>query len=196
VATLKDKIAKLSKASRPLNAYSAFRCVTADIISQYAFARCMDLTEESDDQFYTPFLDSFDAAANVIWNVAFSPISRKIGMAIPKSIAAAISKDLKSIFRFADEAMDSLQAYKEAEKKPDHPVIFDGLKSVSDDQIAAEAVDILAAGSDTTASSLSVGIWHIAHNQAIKTKLMTALKTAIPNINAELPNVPQLEAIP
>jgi cytochrome P450 len=196
VQNLREKMITLADQGKVINAYCAFRCVTADVISEYAFARSLDCLGHSDDQFYNEFLKTFDAVANVVYEVAFSPVARKVGMAIPKPIAAALSKELRLLFQFGDLAAQSLDAWKKADEKPAHPVIFDGLTSVDDEQAIAEAVDILAAGSDTTAFSLSVGMWNIAHNAAIKQKLVEALKRAIPDINTGLPSTATLESIP
>lgn len=58
-----------------------------------------------------------------------------------------------------------------------------------------EAIDILTAGSDTTAFSLSVGTWHILQNPAIKTRLVEALKEAVPD-PTNIPSLLELEKIP
>lgn len=135
-------------------------------------------------------------------------------MALPRSIAGAANHKIKAIFGLADvrisleswwtdmvliiaatqEAERSLEAYKSQDTKRRHTVVFDGLQSISDDQMVAEAVDILTAGSDTTAYSLSTGTWHILSNPGIKKKLVDALNDAIPD-RSSMPTITKLEEI-
>lgn len=78
--------------------------------------------------------------------------------------------------------------------KPSHPVVFDSLKSVPDDQKVTEAMDILIAGADTTASTLTTGLLHILTQQDIYDKLVSAFESA--NLSNEaLPPLKDLERI-
>ena len=196
VKGLLERIERLRK-TQSINIYNAFRCVTVDIISEYAFARSMKLTDKSDTNFHGGFLIAFDAVAKVIWDMAYQPMIRKISMAIPKFIGRALSPELAAIFGLADESKQSLLAYR-ADAKPEsreYSVVFDSLKDLDDDLIVAEAVDILAAGSDTTAYSLSVGLWHILQDQRIRETLVSELLEAIPDV-ANFPSLTKLESIP
>lgn len=62
-----------------------------------------------------------------------------------------------------------------------YPVIFDSLKSISDDAKVSEAMDILIAGADTTASTLTTGFLHILSNDRIKSRLVQAIDEAMPD---------------
>lgn len=75
-------------------------------------------------------------------------------------------------------------------------MIFQSLKDLPDDLIAAEAVDILVAGSDTTFFTLDSGVWHLCQSPAIKHKLVAALKVAFPDASETIPTLVQLEAVP
>jgi cytochrome P450 len=196
VKGLLERIERLRK-TQSINIYNAFRCVTVDIISEYAFARSMELTEKSDKNFHGGFLVAFDAVADVIWDMAYNTTFRKISMAVPKSIGRMMSPKLAAIHNLADESERSLLAYRSGLKSKNerNPVVFDGLNALEDSLIVAEAVDILAAGSDTTAYSLSVGIWHILQNPTISEKLVGELLEAIPDIQ-DFPSLNKLEGIP
>lgn len=61
-----------------------------------------------------------------------------------------------------------------------YPVIFDSLKSISDEAKVSEAMDILIAGADTTASTLTTGFLHILSNENIKSRLVQAMDEAMP----------------
>jgi cytochrome P450 len=56
-----------------------------------------------------------------------------------------------------------------------HPVVFDRLTSLSDEDKVNEAMDILIAGADTTASTLTTGLLHILSQPAIHHKICEAL---------------------
>lgn len=87
---------------------------------------------------------------------------------LPKTLVTTLSTQLRRLFSLTDEGAASLKAYQSTIPKSDGRVIFDGLQHLSDDLVAAEAVDILVAGSDTTAFTLISGVWHICHNPSIK----------------------------
>lgn len=76
-----------------------------------------------------------------------------------------------------------------------HPVIFDNLGSLPETQLHAESVDILIAGSDTTAFSVSLSIYHILNNPVIKSRLTDCLFKLIPEAS-QMPRLAQLEECP
>lgn len=50
VEALRLKLCRLSEQGQPIVAHSAFRCVTVDIISEFAFAKSRLLVDSSDDR--------------------------------------------------------------------------------------------------------------------------------------------------
>lgn len=68
-----------------------------------------------------------------------------------------------------------------------YPVIFDSLQSISDDAKVSEAMDILIAGADTTASTLTTGFYHILSNPKIKERLVQAIDEAMPEAGKFIP---------
>lgn len=61
-----------------------------------------------------------------------------------------------------------------------HPVVFDNLSSVPHDLKVTEALDVLIAGADTTASTLTTGILHVLSSPDIHAKLRQALNDTDP----------------
>jgi hypothetical protein len=108
--------------------------------------------------------------------MAHQPTMGNIAFAIPKPIARRLSRETAAILGLADEGFRSMPAYRTCSRKWNHAVIFDGLQHVLDDQAAAEAVDILAAGSDTTAFLLTTAIHNILVNPEIKRKFPADLR--------------------
>jgi len=81
------------------------------------------------------------------------------------------------ILQFAESC---LQHYTIHGNKTPHPVVFDHLTSVSYDLKVTEALDVLIAGADTTASTLMAGILHILSDPGIDAKLRQALNETDP----------------
>ncbi len=71
-----------------------------------------------------------------------------------------------------------LQHYANSGSTTSHPVVFDNLSSLPHDLKATEALDILIAGADTMASTLTAGLLNILSNSGIRSKLVTALREA------------------
>lgn len=74
-----------------------------------------------------------------------------------------------------------------------HPVVFENLSSLPHDYKVTEALDILIAGADTTASTLTAGFMHIISNPTIYSKLADALRAA--NISVDDPSAAQLQEL-
>lgn len=166
-----------------------------DLITDYAFAKSKVLIENSDDNLESRSLFALDAAGLGLRDAIYQPMIRKLANLVPQSWISMLSEDLAALFGLLDEAKASYESYKTSEKR-EFPVVFDGMKVVADDAlIVSEAVDILIAGSDTTAFTLNSGIWYISKNPQIKRKLMEALKEALPDSDVE-PTLLQLGAIP
>lgn len=65
-------------------------------------------------------------------------------------------------------------------------MVFEKLSTIKDDEKVAEAVDILIAGADTTASTLTTGLLHILSNDAIKTRLVEEIDSVTPTEYGQL----------
>lgn len=79
--------------------------------------------------------------------------------------------------------VDNFRARKASERSADPEVVFDSLSALPNHLIHAEATDILVAGSDTTATTLAVGLYQLTQNpvayEALKKEIREAnLKTA------------------
>lgn len=197
IRNLQVKLVRLSEQRKPIVAQNAFRCVTVDIVSDFAFAKSRHIVEDSDDEFHAEFLAKFDAVAEIFWDSVYSPVLRQVGTFLPRAVAETMSRPLKNIFALADEAQASLDAYKSTVPKDNKPVLFDGLKDLSDDLATAEAIDILVAGSDTTAFTLVCGVRHICSNPKVKMKLAAALKEKFPDSQPDsYPGMLNLESVP
>ncbi|OCT50238.1 cytochrome P450 oxidoreductase [Cladophialophora carrionii] len=181
--------------SKPVNIGNAARCLNADFISEYAFAKSLDTLKVSNDCFEADFLTAFDASGRSLWTMIYSPVLRRVAQAMPRGITKRLSPEITKLLEFFDWSKLCVQAYRSREKADNgKPVMFDALTSLDVVNTAAEGVDILAAGTDTTAFSLCVGLYYILRDQAIYRKLMDALLAAIPD-QRQMPTLPNLEKI-
>lgn len=73
-----------------------------------------------------------------------------------------------------------MRHWQKSSESSSHPVVFNSLQSISDDAKVSEAMDILIAGADTTASTLTTGFIHILSNPSIKARLVQAIDEAMP----------------
>jgi hypothetical protein len=78
-------------------------------------------------------------------------------------------------------AESSLRHFQKLGNVTNHPVVFENLEHLSDKDQVNESMDILIAGADTTASTLTTAILHILQNPEIEYKLVDAIHRAFPN---------------
>ncbi|KAB8071259.1 cytochrome P450 [Aspergillus leporis] len=172
---LVNKINKL-KQKHLINAYDAFRCLTTEVIMEFAFARSANMLEEEESSFESWFLRAFDTLANNFWTNQERPIFRKAAAWIPSSVIKLAGKEIASFFDVIKFAESCLNHYEKHGNTTSHPVVFDNLNSVPYPQKVTEAMDILIAGADTTASTLMAGLLHILADEKIQYKLVRALQ--------------------
>jgi cytochrome P450 len=195
-----NKIDRLRE-KNDINVYDALRCLTTEVIMEFAFAKSANMLEEQETTFESWFLTAFDAVAGSLWKMQEFPLLRKIAGRLPDKLVERLDPQLVNVFRMlkvftvpntysrtflilAWELM-SVLLYQYAESclnhyeihgnTTSHPVVFDNLSSLSHQNKVTEALDILIAGADTTASTLTAGMMHILSNPKIHTKLVNAL---------------------
>ncbi|KAH6884607.1 cytochrome P450 [Thelonectria olida] len=176
---LGDKINRLYK-DGPVNVYDAFRLLTTEVVMQFAFARSADLIGEDAEGFHSWFLDAFDLASQSIFDMQHNPWLRFAGNLMPRPVVRLLSKEVGTLLDMREYAENSLRYFQQRSELPNHPVVFDNLRSLPDVRSIDEAQDIMVAGADTTAFTLTTGTIHILSNPEIYEKLVEALDQAIP----------------
>lgn len=76
-------------------------------------------------------------------------------------------------------AEDSVHYWEEHKGQVDHPVIFDALEGLVDGEKSTEAMSMLVAGGDTTASTLTYAITAVTGNPQIQQRLVSELESAL-----------------
>ncbi|KAL4950796.1 cytochrome P450 [Aspergillus filifer] len=178
LSLLLDKLDRLC-GQGTVNVYDAFRTLTTEIIMEFAFARSANMINEQEQSFDSWFLRGFDVAAQSILEMQYRPLLRKVSRKIPRSIIRTISPEIAMILEIQDFAASSMNHWQKNGNNTDHPVLFDRLTLLSDEDKVHEAMDILIAGADTTASTLTTGLAHILAKPAVNSKLREAL-AAVP----------------
>lgn len=83
-------------------ALNQHRCLTVEIITKFAFGRDIDMIGESDNSFEAEFLDTFDAAAHTIVDMAFAPTFHRLKFILPMPILTAIDKNVANLLKLGD----------------------------------------------------------------------------------------------
>ncbi|QPC76847.1 hypothetical protein HYE68_007599 [Fusarium pseudograminearum] len=68
-------------------------------------------------------------------------------------------------------------------------------QSLTDNKLIAESSTMFFAGTDTTATTISVGLWHLFHQPDDYARLQDELKTIMPDVNSK-PSLRELESLP
>ncbi|OAL43320.1 cytochrome P450 [Pyrenochaeta sp. DS3sAY3a] len=171
-----------TKGDGPINLYHAFRCLTADFITEVAFGESYNLLIKAEDNtFNTPFLGAFDLASDSLWALMYFPILRIIVNNTPPVVAAKLSRSAagyQGLVRAVADTIASFRRFKSSGKSLDHEVVFDSMSHLEDKVLNGEATDILVAGSDTTATTLAISIQEMIKSPNILKRLKDELKEA------------------
>ncbi|OCT49456.1 cytochrome P450 oxidoreductase [Cladophialophora carrionii] len=188
-----EKIDRLC-VTKPVDTYDAFRLLTTEVILEFAFARSANMITEHADSFKSWFLDAFDVASQSIFDMQYRPFVRHLAGILPSCVIRVLNPNVGTLLDVIKFAGESLHHFKQRSSLPDHPVVFDSLKGLPDRDGVSEAQDILVAGADTTAFTLTTGIMHIVSNPDVQQKLTSSLLDAI-DPDGEFPTLLTLERI-
>lgn len=168
--------------------------MTVDIITEFAFGSCANLLDEQPSSFDSEFLKALDFATQVPFKMYYSVMQRLAAKWIPLSIAAKFEPALQQMANVVQMAANSHEAYTRRTADSSHPVIFDNLQSVPHDLQKTESIDILIAGSDTTAFTLTTALYHILRMPGVEKTLVESLNEAFGQ-SQTVPSLLQLEQL-
>ncbi|KUL84958.1 hypothetical protein ZTR_07909 [Talaromyces verruculosus] len=182
----------------------------ANIISELAFGQSLDLLGRAQDNtFQQPFLEALDFVLENVVDFHYWPLYRGAANMCPGFITRIVApKTLKfyfavqvrdpmndrpqSVADFKRQVIqDALKNYlrsKDAmdEKRRD-ATIFKPLEHLTKRELINESINIIIAGSDTTATTLGFAIHEILKNTAISRKLTAEIDAAMPQGFKDLP---------
>jgi hypothetical protein len=168
--------------------------MTVDIITEFAFGSCANITNEHPNSFDSDFLKAFDLATEVPYKMYYSAMQRLAAKFVPLSIAGNLDPALRQMAKLVQMAASSHNDYTRRTTNSSLPVIFDHLQSVPDDLQKTESIDILVAGSDTTAFTLTTALYHILSMPEVEKTLVGSLDEVF-GASQAVPSLLQLEQI-
>jgi hypothetical protein len=87
--------AKAFTADRAINLHYAFRAVSVDVITQYAFAQCYGLLDRPD--FGQSFFEMIQGLGPTMWIFQQWPGLQKVALGLPPAIASAMSAPIGQV---------------------------------------------------------------------------------------------------
>ncbi|KAJ0284105.1 hypothetical protein COL940_004298 [Colletotrichum noveboracense] len=192
LALLEIKIERLRE-KQNIDFYDAFRLLTTNIIMEFCFADSRGMLEEQSDSFKSQFLTAFSVAASALKTLQQYPLLRIVSNAIPVGLLKVVSPELGNLIHLTD-CVNRWRKSDGSKAAVNHPIVLENLTSLSDVALVGESLDLLVAGSDTSATSVTTALFEILRNPAIEKRLVEELDAAIPDKN-ELPPLHTLEKI-
>jgi cytochrome P450 len=205
VDKLSERMSQCAEKNETIPLFYAYRCLTVDIISDYAFAGKLGMMERED------WGESFYSAWRSLWEM--SGLIRQLPFimdafeAMPRWVTAVSNpKALEVIDMISTTDAQTkivLESSPEAIASKPYPTIIWGLANNPDlppeektfKRLAVEANSILAAGFETTAGVLTLMTFLILDNPDVHDRLKAELKIAIPD-ETVVPNWQALERLP
>ncbi|KAF9886558.1 hypothetical protein FE257_011330 [Aspergillus nanangensis] len=184
---LVNKIAPLSKTQSSIDIIQAIRCLIFDVTIRFSFAASSNLIEEKQDSFQASVVNTFDSLGARPYKNAQWPLPQKTAAWTPRALTHMVHPQDANFLDVISLARKCVTQYETEKNSTSHPVIFDHLQSLSPNEKISEAVDLLFAGSDTTATSLTTGIMYILLDPDVHRKVVDALNDVDPDEHGYFP---------
>ncbi|KAJ6443714.1 Polyketide synthase [Purpureocillium lavendulum] len=202
VARLATEFGGRVKAVNMNEAYAAF---VSDAINYYTFAISYNFLDYP--EFVTPFTTSIRKLAMSLHTAGHFPWILTIMQAVPESVVQLLNPLMVPVFQFHNEVKNQIvkimSGENTANKSVRHRTVFHELlqsslppEELSVERLKHEAASITGAGIDTTKTTLALATYHILATEKVRERLRAELEEAIPDANAAIPSVPELEKIP
>ncbi|KIV95977.1 hypothetical protein PV10_03563 [Exophiala mesophila] len=205
-----NKVCKITQkgidAGQPIDLHHAFRSVSVDVISDYAFDSSYDLLDKEDIGAY--FFRMVRGLGPAFYTFQQIPLAQKIALSTPPWLAPYLSEPLGCVTGFQQDCAKQAQAVKlkmEQGKLGHRQTIFSTLLSLEDkpagyevpdnEMLMQQAYSVLAAAADTTGNAMTVAAYHILKNPSIYQSLVKELQAAFPDPSSQLEFV-ELEKLP
>ncbi|KAI2628686.1 putative cytochrome P450 [Hypoxylon sp. NC1633] len=192
----------------PVQLNMAFSCLTTDVVTTYAFAKCYDFLDDAtfEHNFHAPIVAGTDLGPYIKQFRFIFPLMKSL----PDSWVTALNPKMGIYLQFQREVTAQIKEIqnqrevgKAMAKEQNLPAtIFhellesnlpDSEKSAS--RLWQEGQIIIGAGTETTAWTLSVIFFYVLNDRSIYEALMEELERAIPD-SASRPSCNDLEKLP
>jgi len=198
-----SRMEKLESTGQPLNIFYLFSAFTSDVIVEYAFGESHDYLDREDlnEDFYH-MMDSMHhmgaAAKQFTW---LMPLL----LSVPQSITTRLDKGMAAFAALQNRCkkkVSDIMAHMDDYEDKQIPTIFHDIL-ISNlppaekklDRIYQEGQTFVAAGTETTAWSLSVIVFYLLKNTAKLQRLTNELQKANATTSTELEQLPYLSAV-
>lgn len=212
-AIVQSKAAKVCRrmqegidAGRAVDLHHAFRGVSVDVISDFAFDRCYDFLDRPD--LGENFFEMARGIGPALWAFQQFPSFQTLALKTPPWMAPYLSKPLGYVTGMQMECVRQVEDVKQRMadgKDVGRQTIFttllngenkpDGYRIPTTWQLKDEAYSVLVAAADTTGNAMTVAAFNVLNNPAIYAKLAAELETRFPSPTERLPFV-DLEKLP
>ncbi|OAP56011.1 hypothetical protein AYL99_10163 [Fonsecaea erecta] len=214
IALFLHRLKAESDENRSINLDLALNCLTADVTMYYCYQMSLDLldapsfrpkliVELHDFAPIVPFFWYFPNIGNIMNKVIFSMLPHKVvKTCFP---AAASMKDMMAqcralITSLAQAPADSKEVTSSIFRTALNPNREKGQYIATPNELAADAVLMFLAGTDTTAHALTFGIWEMMKRPELWARLRQEVVTILPDTKnlasvRDLENLPFLRAV-
>jgi cytochrome P450 len=186
--------------------HHAFRAVSVDVASEFAFGHCYDFLDKDDTG-----ADFFEMARGIgpaLYAFQQFPSLQRLALKIPPWLAPLLSRPLGYVTSMQAECIRQIDSVKEKMSQgldTGRPTIFTSLLSTEDKpegfqvpttlELKDEAYSVLVAAADTTGNAMTVAAFNAIYNEDIYEKLAKELENHFPDRTSQLPFV-ELERLP
>ncbi|EME41071.1 hypothetical protein DOTSEDRAFT_178435 [Dothistroma septosporum NZE10] len=191
----------------PVDLHHAFRAVSLDVISDFAFDRCYNFLDKEDTG--AQFFEMARGIGPALWGFQQFPSLQRLALKTPPWMAPYLSKPLGYVTNLQVECVTQVEGVQQKmREKRDlgRETIFTTLLTDNGDkpegyriptawELKDEAYSVLVAASDTTGNAMTVAAFNVLHNQEIYRKLVAELEDHFPHQTTDLPFV-ELEKLP
>ncbi|KAL1647796.1 hypothetical protein SLS58_002597 [Diplodia intermedia] len=191
---------------KPVDLHHAFRSVSVDVITDYAFDKCYNLLDTSD--LGAHFFALVRGVGPAMWVFQQFPSLQRLALKTPAWLAPYISEPLGHVTKMQMKCMEQVEDVKarmaSGKLNNARPTIFselldpennDGWPIPTSWQLKDECYSFLAAAADTTGNAMSTACYHTLANRDIYARLKSELVIAFPDASQKLDFV-ALEKLP
>lgn len=194
---------------RVINVSDMWATMTADVITELAFARSTDFSAAPD--FKSPYSQAMASSVFYAHHTTHFDWLRAAMNWMPDSVLGTLMPPFKPILEYRvairSQIQDMLLGRNMDAKEASHLTIFHDIlasdlpaEEVAFDRLVQEAMSVNGAGIETTMWALTVATFHVLWNPSIEARLRAELTTAMPDPTSmltweELENLPYLSGV-
>jgi cytochrome P450 len=207
IRRLESSVSKTSVANETgVDLHHAFRAVSVDVASEFAFGNCYNFLDKSDTG--AKFFEMARGIGPALYAFQQFPSLQILALKIPPWLAPLLSRPLGYVTSMQAECIRQIESVKEKMSQghdTGRSTIFTTLLSEDDKpdgfrvpttlELKDEAYSVLVAAADTTGNAMTVAAFNVIYNPVIYEKLAKELESCFPDKTSQLPFV-ELERLP